>query len=421
MDTASNPVINSCDSDHVGPAKPGHVPGYVFCVSDLHIGAPVALFHKHDDIRTALDNAAARASHLVLNGDIFDLWHASDQDIDPRPFFPQGKAFGVVPYMYPDVKRLLAAVIIKLQQNHNGPLHERPNLSKAIEGAITQLTQWIEENPDRKVHYILGNHENFTAFRECLNVLAERYPPERFEWHPESIMIGDMLFTHGDLPMRGQTDQDRLNDPETNGVDQFTWNENVNAYIERYGKAATQWRRNKDAGSGLMAKSLSRYATQGQMQADEEIVKKPERLFHVLKDGKEVLLTKELLKDVKHIAFGHTHHPYSNYEFGEKVSAFERLFKKKHVAQKRELFEGTQFHNTGAPTEKFDNEPDKLGCIAAYISEAGVANNVVSYRDYAALEDDAQRLLDETAPALAQQWRHRSNVARKLYPEHQRG
>lgn len=136
----------------------------VLCLSDLHIGAPVSRYPKYKEyIHRLMD----QADHVVLNGDIFEMFYLE------KP----------------------------------GGVKSADVVRKASKDARDWLEKELEKKPGRHIHFVLGNHENLKRFRKRLDRLKEKHG--NFHWHTEGIAIGNMLFVHGDLQERGQTDATR--------------------------------------------------------------------------------------------------------------------------------------------------------------------------------------------------------------------
>lgn len=119
--------------------------GYV--LSDLHIFAPWSTAESH---MTRWRDDLAGAEFLVLNGDIFDFsWthHAS------------------------------------------------------VEECAKAATEWlrllIEDLPQCRFHYVLGNHDSHVALVKELEHFASAHAT--FEWYPSYVSIGSSFFMHGDL------------------------------------------------------------------------------------------------------------------------------------------------------------------------------------------------------------------------------
>jgi hypothetical protein len=64
--------------------------------------------------------------------------------------------------------------------------------------AEQMMRAYLEAFPNVHFVYVLGNHEDFQAYHQVLQVLAEEYP-ERLLYTPDYTQIDDLLFTHGDL------------------------------------------------------------------------------------------------------------------------------------------------------------------------------------------------------------------------------
>jgi UDP-2,3-diacylglucosamine hydrolase len=118
----------------------------VSTVSDLH------LFCKRSQAERYMPgilDAASRADHFVLNGDIFDFRWTTLSTID-----------------------------------------------ETVNEAIRWLTDFLSANPQCQVHYVLGNHDYVLAFTDALSVLTEK--TDNLSCHPFHLRLGEVLFLHGD-------------------------------------------------------------------------------------------------------------------------------------------------------------------------------------------------------------------------------
>lgn len=115
-------------------------------VSDLHLFARRA----RPEIESTIIDAIQGRNFLVLNGDIFDFaW-----------------------------------------STHG-------SLAATVEQSVAFLGRICHSNPECRVHYIMGNHDNIAALAEALTDVSL----PNFSWHPAYITIGPSLFLHGDLPL----------------------------------------------------------------------------------------------------------------------------------------------------------------------------------------------------------------------------
>jgi UDP-2,3-diacylglucosamine hydrolase len=74
----------------------------------------------------------------------------------------------------------------------------------SVEITAARAAEWLEalhaKYPECDIHYVLGNHDCPTFFRERLHGLAKRLG--RFHWHEFGVRIGTALFVHGDCTHR---------------------------------------------------------------------------------------------------------------------------------------------------------------------------------------------------------------------------
>ncbi len=71
-----------------------------------------------------------------------------------------------------------------------------PSERHSIEAALAWVESLLERQPDWTVHYVLGNHDCLTAFRQPLERLARDHP--RLHVHEHRLRLGRHLFLHGD-------------------------------------------------------------------------------------------------------------------------------------------------------------------------------------------------------------------------------
>ena len=73
---------------------------------------------------------------------------------------------------------------------------ELPNEEATIDSAIAWLQQLLDQFQGASIHYILGNHDCLTGFRERLEKLAKHEPA--LSVHEFQLRLGRNLFLHGD-------------------------------------------------------------------------------------------------------------------------------------------------------------------------------------------------------------------------------
>jgi len=159
----------------------------VLVLSDLHKGCSISKYKG--DFQRAIEEEIAKANHIVLNGDVFELF-------DILNVIDSSKAqFG-----------------LKNKANET--------MQKASDDAIKYLEMLLEKYPEKKFHFVLGNHENLRYFTKRLDELEAKHikKKDNFNWSPEAIRLGEALFTHGDLQMEGQVHGDNeSDDPRARG------------------------------------------------------------------------------------------------------------------------------------------------------------------------------------------------------------
>lgn len=116
-------------------------------VSDLHIFSAVSTWQQHS---ARFETEIAASTTVVLNGDIFDFKRSTfDSTAD------------------------------------------------TVKAAIAWLERRLDDHPDTKFHYVIGNHDAVTPFIQALESLAGRYPA--LSVYYSHVVIGSCLFLHGDV------------------------------------------------------------------------------------------------------------------------------------------------------------------------------------------------------------------------------
>ncbi len=227
----------------------------VLFISDIHRGAGISNLESYEK---SLLQKMHDYDHIVLNGDIFELFY-----IDPKRVDGAKKS---------DPKDILM---------------------KSIRHSIKWLEHIIKENPDCHLHFVLGNHEAVRKFRRQLDTLHEKYP-NNFEWDPESIRLGDALITHGDLQMSRQTDSTRPTYRIRDAKAEQKWSRWM-AILDAPGQTVVDYLRRPYAAVGMVHAQLKEWDGKNK--------------FHTLEDGQR----KPFVMDwVKHVFFGHTHVKFNN-------------------------------------------------------------------------------------------------------------
>ena len=227
----------------------------VLFVSDVHIGAKVSNYPVY---KKALLEKMAASDHVVLDGDIFELF-----------YIPGSKS-----------------------------KKPRDIIKHIVEGHIDESVAWLEaflkEHPKVQVHFVLGNHENIRHFRKGLDKLQEEY--KNFEWDPQAIRLGDALIVHGDLQMDGeQSDEKRPISRLRHVRDESRWTEQL-AAVDAPGQSVVDWLRAPEEAVPLMCQRLK------ENEENKEFTNRHEGKTHQLDLGW-----------IKHVFFGHTHVKFDNY------------------------------------------------------------------------------------------------------------
>jgi UDP-2,3-diacylglucosamine pyrophosphatase LpxH len=115
-------------------------------LSDLHLFARRS---RGTDCVNSLRPEMASAEFIVLNGDIFDFRWSRLRDLETT-----------------------------------------------VVAALNWLRDLMNDFPECRIHYVLGNHDCLTGFQDGLAALATTLP--RLQWHEHVLRLGDALFLHGD-------------------------------------------------------------------------------------------------------------------------------------------------------------------------------------------------------------------------------
>lgn len=224
--------------------KTGKARGVV--VSDLHFFARRSRAGDcFDSVRTSL----ASAQVLVLNGDIFDFRWSTLADVD-----------------------------------------------STLDAAIRWLRDLARDFPECEVHYVIGNHDCLTRFRERLDASRPALP--RLQCHEQGLRLGDRLFLHGDCAHRWM-------DPT-----------GLRHYREQWNNDRQHGRLTTTAYLAADRLRLTHAAHAGWFPRRDTV----KRLAHYLDQA-----WPDWRRATRHCYFGHTHLPFSDYRH-----------------------DGVVFHNTGS-------------------------------------------------------------------------
>lgn len=262
-------------------------------LSDLHRGAAISAMPQYE---TELRKTMAQYDHVVLNGDIFELFY-----IDKRYY----------------------------DENATGKKATTRIVRHAITSSINFLDDFLDHNPQTKLHFVLGNHENIKKFRHQLNRLQREHP--NFEWSPEAIKIGDALFLHGDLPMSKATNEQRPKYGLKHATKECGWADWL-AAADAPGQAVVNLLRSPNRAVSMVHAWLEEHDGMGTVFCRENRKKKPLEM-----DG------------IRHVFFGHTHVKFHNMEYGGRI-----------------------YHNTGALTRTVMNRGGH-GMLEATIEDGHVS------------------------------------------------
>jgi UDP-2,3-diacylglucosamine pyrophosphatase LpxH len=166
-----------------------------------------------------------------------------------------------------------------------------PSEAETVAAGKLWLQGLLEQRPALRVYYVMGNHDCSAPWAEALDQLS----PERFTWSPTHVKLGSHLFLHGDLVTGEKNPFIRV---LTSSHKHFA----SSGALDRFYHALIHTR---------VHVGVSR------MHGPERYVPKVERALRTY--------GADFLYDTSDIYFGHTHEPFSDYEY-----------------------RGLRFHNTGS-------------------------------------------------------------------------
>lgn len=326
-------------------------------LSDLHKGASISKYKG--ELQTAIEEKIKQADHIVLNGDVFELFDILNVRDASRA------RFGLVE----DAKK---------------------KMEKASDEAIEYLEKLLKSSSKRQFHFVLGNHENLRYFTNRLDELQSKY--DHFNWSPEAIRLGDALFTHGDLQMHGQVHGDspagnlqargefRLRDVRTvdkvvETMKQEWFSSKLQTVTERWQvpRALTSAALSIPGLSDLLIKGGLLVADLlGHRPSERESIKlmhdylhNPEisKNFHYLEENSKIpkLFT---MSGIKHVFFGHTHQPFTGKHYDGKE------FDKESDAS-------IIYHNTGSAIKAQGvtiKRPETIQALSAELKNGKIEN-----------------------------------------------
>lgn len=230
----------------------------------------------------------------------------------------------------------------------NGDIFEFNFPSKGLtqDAVLERAMNWLRElalaHPRTQIHFVLGNHDGVHCperperdFPTRLKQLEQELKDSdagNFHFHPETFMpAANALFTHGDLPLRGQNlekrpyvDIDEAKVPEISAVEALgsifkgTWGSSVGNYVEQVVYANAVLHKASQIGAALHNRRTRIHP----------ILAKHLTYHHKVKD----------LHDIFHIFTGHTHVPITNEM--ETVTLAD--------CEGKEYRQTFAFHNTGS-------------------------------------------------------------------------
>lgn len=166
------------------------------------------------------------------------------------------------------------------------------SVEQTIDAAVCWLRELAADHPRCRFVYVLGNHDALEPFVHRLDSLAAQTP--NLEWRPSHHRDGSALFLHGDLPSRLRP--------------QRSFRRRLRTDVRRRGRFLSACYR------VVTAAGLHRWVTWWY---------RPRR--RARKILRALAAADGLGQGVTDVYFGHTHEPFSGFEYG-----------------------GVRFHNTGS-------------------------------------------------------------------------
>ncbi len=312
-------------------------------MSDIHRGANISALPEHE---ASLTRQMAAFEHVVMNGDNFEMFYIN------RAFY--GFKHDWFDLLTTDIAQLSRP---EFWQDFSLKHHVTPDIviEKAIAESIAFLKQFVKENPQTKLHFVLGNHELIKKFRGELDELEKNNA--NFEWSPEAIKIGDAMFVHGDLSIGRTTDQARKTYRIREAHGHMGWIKVLTLTLEEPGQTVVNLIRYPWLCIPKMDRWLKRH--------DGTVNAKGEPKLHMKEDGETKPFSME---GIHHVFFGHTHIKFSGLP--------------------SKLFPDVVYHNTGALTKTVMKHWWKRfaghGMLEATIGDHGALESIQPFR----LEND---------------------------------
>lgn len=163
-----------------------------------------------------------------------------------------------------------------------------PSLDVTVERAVAWLQDLRDAYPKCAIHYVLGNHDCPSFFRERLDSLARA--PTRFQWHEYGVRIGTALFVHGDCTHRRMNPDGlrRFREEWDNDRRHGGWRTKAYVAVDRLG--------------------VTRFAHRHWFPRRTTV----ERAMHYLDHA-----SPRWRANTRNFYFGHTHQPFSNHRHGD--------------------------------------------------------------------------------------------------------
>jgi UDP-2,3-diacylglucosamine hydrolase len=181
-----------------------------------------------------------------------------------------------------------------------------------VDAAATWLQRLVADFPRCEIHYVLGNHDCLTLFRERLQTLCATEP--RLHWHEHHLRLGSTLFLHGDCTV-GRMDL---------------------AALRAYRCAWEQDRqRGRVAGTAYLVADrlgLTRLVHDRHFPRERTVKRLAHHLDHTQAGWRE---------QIRDCYFGHTHLPFSAHQYA-----------------------GVNFHNTGSAIRSMEFKPIRFAIPA---------------------------------------------------------
>lgn len=187
-----------------------------------------------------------------------------------------------------------------------------------LEGAVKWLRELALAHPRTQIHFVLGNHDgvhcpenpkrDFPARLKKLEQEIKDSGASNFHFHPETFMpAANALFTHGDLPLRGQNlekrpyvDIDAAKVQEVSATQALEnifrgdWGRSVGHYVEQVVYANAALHKASQIGAALHNRHTRIHPILAKHLTHHQKVKDRHDIFHIFTGHTHIPITNEM-------------------------------------------------------------------------------------------------------------------------------